>query len=91
MVRLFERKWKNTMLDPIAPGEDIVPIIPGSPPIDEFAGGVCRAIRCVEAGTFTGTTEAGATRTVTMITSELLPVRFRGVTSVASGSFEAIY
>jgi hypothetical protein len=75
----------------IAPGEDIVPVVP-SDTVD-FAEGPCRQLRCTATGTFVGLTRAGHTRTVTMFyQGEHLPVSFKRINATGTtGSYEAIY
>lgn len=54
-------------------------------------GGGCRAIRCLTAGSFVGVTIAGNSRTVSMFNpGDLLPVGFLSITSVSSGTYEAL-
>lgn len=67
------------------PASDIIPFSGAA----TFNNG-CRAIRCVAAGSFTGITIAGNSRTVAMAVGDLLPVGFLSITSVGSGTYEAL-
>ncbi len=68
------------------PASDLIPFSGAT----TFGGG-CRAIRCITAGSFVGVTISGNSRTVAMFNpGELLPVGFLSITSVSSGTYEAL-